>query len=121
MMNNILKKKFIVTSNVKKYFYFDGINKKFKIPSNKIFKKNSIFNFDELLDFDVIEENYAIANKKYCEVLEIKIITKNCNKYIKLIEKPTKMDCILYKKILKDAQEILNTLQFIKVVKKAVN
>lgn len=112
---------FKTTSKVGKYLYVDGIKRNIKIPRETLWEritKSQIYEFEELVDFDIIAEDGISMSKNpthSCEIMEVKIILMNCIRYIPLIEKPVKKNSRAYKRAYKKLEEIVSTLQFIRM------
>lgn len=128
------------------FIWFDDSNKWFVVPTGAFGSKinNSyIFKYNEILDFEVLEDGTAITkggfgkaivggaifglagaiaggtskkSKQVCTKLEIKITTKNIDNpviYINLINTEFKKDGIVYKTASKSVQNILSKLKII--------
>ena len=122
MLNIVKEIKFKKTSGVKNYIQIDGLKRMIKIPRENLLEKmteSQIYDFNDLIDFKVIaEDGISMVGKSqyYCNLMEIKVMLKGCNRYIELIEKPLKKNSRKYRKIYENAQEIIETLQFVKMV-----
>ena len=108
-----IDKDFVITSQVKNYIYFDGINNQFKINKyqfKKIFSKPKIHSFSEIDKIKLLDAE----DDKYCAELEIVIVLKNNTKYyIGLIKKPTSKRSLKYKRLNKIADAITSYLEFV--------
>lgn len=108
-----IEKDFVITSQVKNYIYFDGINNQFKINKyqfKKLFSKPKIHNFSEIEKIKLLDAE----DDRYCAELEIVIVLKNNTKYyIGLIKKPTSKRSLKYKRLNKIADEITSYLEFV--------
>lgn len=108
-----MSNKFVVTSQVKNYIFFDAINNQFKVPKRKLkylFKKPEIHNFNEITKIKLLE----LEDDRYCGELEIVIkLQDNTKYYINLINKPTKKNSFKYKKACRIAENIVSYLDFI--------
>lgn len=113
--------RFKTTSKVGKYLYIDGIKRNIKIPRETLWEKitkSQVYEFEELVDFDIIAEDGISMSENpvhSCEIMEVKIILMNCIRYIPLIEKPVKKNSRAYKRAYKKLEEIVSTLQFIRM------
>lgn len=96
MLNIVKEIKFKKTSGVKNYIQIDGLKRMIKIPIENLLEKmteSQIYDFNDLIDFKVIaEDGISMVGKLqyYCNLMEIKVMLKGCNRYIELIEKPLK-------------------------------
>ena len=108
-----IDKDFVITSQVKDYIYFDGVNNQFKINKyqfKKLFSKPKIHSFSEIAKIKLLDAE----DDKYCVELEIVIVLKNNTKYyIGLIKKPTSKKSLKYKRLNKIADEITSYLEFV--------
>lgn len=108
-----IDKDFVITSQVKDYIYFDGVNNQFKINKyqfKKLFSKPKIHSFSEIAKIKLLDAE----DDKYCAELEIVIVLKNNTKYyIGLIKKPTSKRSLKYKRLNKIADEITSYLEFV--------
>ena len=108
-----IEKDFVVTSQVKNYIYFDGVNNQFKINKyqfKKLFSKPKIHSFSEISKIKLLEAE----DDKFCAELEIVIVLQNNTKYyIGLIKKPTRKRSFKYRKACKLAEKIVGYLEFI--------
>ena len=113
--------RFKTTSKVGKYIYIDSLKRKIKIPRETFLEniiKSQVYDFEELIDFHIIAEDGIFISRRpsySCEVMEVKVMLKDCNRYIPLITNPVRKDSRKYKKAYKKLQEIVSTLQFIKM------
>ena len=126
MLNIVKEIKFKKTSGVKNYIQIDGLKRMIKKQIDNLLEKitkSQIYDFNDLIYFKVIaEDGIAMRGKSqyYCNLMEIKVILKGCNRYIEIIEKPLKKNSRKYRKIYENAQEIIETLQFVKMVNEAM-
>lgn len=108
-----MSNKFVVTSQVKNYIYFDALNNQFKVPKHKLkylFKKSKIHNFNEISKIKLLE----MEDERYCAELEIMLkLQDNTKYYISLIKKPTSKNSFKYKNAYKIAEKIISHLYFI--------
>lgn len=128
------------------YIWFDDMNKWFVLPKGTFSSKIDnchVFKYDELLDFEVLEDGNTITkggfgkaivggavfglagaiaggtskkSKQVCTKLEIKITTKNIDDpviYLNLINAEFKKDGLIYKTASKSVQNILSKFQII--------
>lgn len=134
------------TYKVGGYIWFDDNNKWFVLPKGTLSSKinNSyVFKYDEILNFEVIEDGITITKgglgkalvggaifgiagaiaggtskktNEICKKLEIKITTKNQDNpvvYVNLIDTDFKKDGMLYRIASKNIQDILSKFQII--------
>lgn len=128
------------------YIWFDDNNKWFVLPKGTLISKIDnchVFKYNELLDFEVLEDGNTITkggfgkaivggaifglagaiaggtskkSKQVCTKLEIKITTKNTDNpviYLNLINTEFKKDGLIYKIASKSVQNILSKFQII--------
>lgn len=118
---------FTATKKVGKHFLMNEYEKLWVIP-NTIWDKKipKIYSFDDIVSFELIEDNEILTIKKalskglisnkVIKKLYIKITIKDFDNslvMIKLIDKPTKSYSTTYKLAFKTAQEILSLLELI--------
>lgn len=134
------------TYKVGGYIWFDDEHKWFVVPQGTFSSKIDncyVFNYDDILDFEVLEDGTSITKggfgksliggaifglagaiaggtskktKQICNKLQIKITTKNIDRpliYIDLINTEFKKDGFVYKQASQNVQEILSKFQII--------
>lgn len=139
-------KKFNATYQVGNYVWFDDNHKWFAFPQGTFSPKISnsyIFKYDEIVDFEVLEDGTAIIKgglgkalvggvifglpgiiagatskkiKEVCNKLEIKITTRNIDipvVYVNLINMKFKKSSFVYKTVSKSVQNILSKFKII--------
>ena len=113
---------FKTTSRIGNYLYVDCQRRKLRIPHYKLIKnltRTNIFKFEEFEDFELLAEEGIGNTGKFCTMMEVKVKFEGRVSYIKLIKKPTKITSNKYKKAFENAQQIVSTLQFIKIAKES--
>lgn len=144
--NNKRISEFIPTYKVEAYVWFDDNHKWFVFPKSSFTKKIDncyVFKYEDLLDFEVLEDGSSITKgglgkalvggaifglagaivgatskktKQICNKLQIKITTRNIDTpivYLNLISGETKKNGFIYKQASKSVQEILSKFQII--------
>ena len=138
--------KFIPSQKIGNYIWFDDENKWFVVPTGiikPVIYESFVFKYDEILNFELLEDGASLSkgglggaliggavfgaagaiaggtSKKTintCNMLEIKVTTRNKNNpivYIKFIIAETKKNSPVYKVAFTNAQAVLSKFQII--------